>query len=173
VGEDRGKFLYDVVMARLSSQAADLAAMGGRAKDLLGVATISTTITGAIANGAIVTTTKHNVSWLVFAALIVGFVLVLGAAGFSLWPRTWYLSPEPLGTSRAVQAHLDWPLDAYYGQIAVGFIAPDVVTAGKSALEHNDQRLMWIGRAILIEMAGLLLLALAGFALAYEAVAHS
>jgi hypothetical protein len=76
----RGKFLYDMVSARIAAQAADQAALVGRAKDLLGVASITTTISGVLANDKLVNLSKTDADKFAFVVLALGLIVVVVCA---------------------------------------------------------------------------------------------
>lgn len=160
-----------MVTAQLAGQVADIAALSGRAKDLIGVATISTTITGGLANDRLVNVGKHDINPFALGFLIVGFCSVLIAGFFVLKPRSWSLVPnaDEIKTN-AVAAHPTWPIDAYYGQVAMGFLTPGLVVPGKTAIQQNAENIDLIRNCIYVQLVGLGLLAIAGFILASQAL---
>jgi hypothetical protein len=168
--EAKGKFLYDMVAARLTAQAADQVALVGRAKDLLGVATITTTITGVLAKDKVANISKADLDPWLFGLMAIALATVVWLAFGALRPRTWYLSPEPTDVAATVSSQPTWAVDTYYASVAMGFISPGVVVSGKSALDHNRLQINELRQAVRLQMLGLSVLAGCGLALAYEAV---
>lgn len=168
-GEAVGKFLYDIVAERLKAQAADQSALTGRAKDLVGLAAVTTTVTGVLANDKLFDVTKGSQP-IVFAVLLsFGLLLTIGAGLYGLKPRVWYLSPDPTEVFSTVSGNLAWPLDSYYASVATGLTQPGVVVTGKSALAHNDEQLVKLRRAIVIQVVGVAILASSGLVVAWQA----
>jgi hypothetical protein len=149
-------------------EVADQSALAGRAKDLLGVAVISTTITGVLANDKLTNVTKHNVPAWLFVLMAIAVAAVVGSAFYALWPRTWYFSPDPREGLQTATDEPDWPVDTYYASIAAGFTTPNVVQPA-SALDHNDTQIRALRTAVLAEIGALAILAIAGLALAWNA----
>lgn len=169
VGDAVGKFLYDIVAERLKAQAADQSALTGRAKDLIGLAAVTTTVTGVLANDKLFDVTKGSQP-VVFAVLLsCGLLLTVGAGLYGMKPRVWYLSPDPLEVFSTVSANLTWPLDSYYASVATGLTQPGIVVTGKSALAHNDEQLSKLRRAIVIQVVGVAILASSGLVVAWQA----
>lgn len=168
-GDPVGKFLYDIALERLKAQAADQTALAGRAKDMVGLAAVTTTITGVLANDKLVTVSKGDQPAAVAVLLTVGLVVTIGAGLDALRPRVWYFSPDPTKVFDTVSNNLGWPLDSYYASVATGLEHRDVVVTGASAFEHNDQQLRRLRWAILAQVVGVGLLACAGLVLAWQA----
>ena len=165
-----GKFLYETVTARVASQAADYAALSGRSKDLIGLATITSTVMGVLANERLVNLTKMRrvpASYSIVA--VASLILVLGPGLFVLWPRKWHLSPSPEDALATVNAHPTWPTDSYYATLATGFVNRGVVDAKLNALEVNDRNIARIRWAVLAQIGGLSALAVSGLALTLHA----
>ena len=168
--EARGKFLYDMVAARVTAQGADQSALVGRAKDLLGVASITTTITGVLANDKITNVSKSDAAKVVFIIMAVALLSVVFCAFDALRPRTWYLSPDPLEAEQTLVANPIATVDQYYESIAEGFIQLDVAVTGKSALQHNEDQISHLRTLVRVEIIALGVLAGCGLALAIDAV---
>jgi hypothetical protein len=91
--DPHGKMLWGVVAGELAGQAADQASLTGRAKDLLGVATISSTITGVILNDHLFNVDKEDIPlwWILVAG---GSLLAVFVAGlWAIKPRTYSFTP--------------------------------------------------------------------------------
>ena len=164
-----GKFLYDTVTARIAAQAADQAALAGRAKDLLGVAAISTTVSGALVNDKLTDVTKGAVSLLLFLLTLLGLACVVAGALYAFRPRTWYFSPEPKSAAERISANPDSPTDDYYAAVANGFIALKP-SGTESPLDHNDRQIGKLHAAVLVQIVGVSALSVAGALLASRAL---
>jgi hypothetical protein len=167
----RGKFLYDMVMARVGAQSTDLATMQGRSKDLIGLAAVTTTVTGVLSNDKLF----NNVAILPhrpreFAVLlVVGLVLAILPGIYVLWPRAWFLAPDPVDLNAQIDAHPTWPVDAYYSSAAMGFIERKYGRCEKTnALRFNDRRLFRLRIAVVAQLVGVCGLAIAGLVLALQ-----
>jgi hypothetical protein len=145
------KPITDTVTARLVAQAADQAALTGRAQSLLGAATIAATIVGALSNSNVLNVkTASSASrfplWLLIVGGVALLLVVVPAIG-ALVPRAWQFSTDP-GTFYANvlpfmndpqatddEATLSWVL---------GFLTPGADR--KTPLDRNDEmigRLRW------------------------------
>jgi hypothetical protein len=166
-----GKFLYDIVSARLAAQAADQLALTGRAKDLIGFASITTTITGVVANDKIVTVNKSGIDALILGLLAVGLAMVITFGIQAIRPRAWFLSPDPhLVADLVHENYSSWTVDDYYAAVANGFTKLGVGSPGNSALGYNEEQLKTLRRSVLVQIIGVSALAACGVLLALEAV---
>jgi hypothetical protein len=166
-----GTFLYNMVVAQTSAQATDISTLTGRAKDLIGAATISTTVTGALANANIVNVQKHaerlGVVWL----LAVGFGLVFLAGFAAIYPREWSLAPDAERVaSEVIAGHLSDTVDVYYAKVAMGFLDKGTGRDHRTAIQENARKIGHVRVLIDIQLLGLLLLAASGVVLASTAV---
>ena len=95
MAEATGKLLWDVVALRLTADAANQTALVGRAKDLLGAATIAATITGVLVNDKLFTVEKSGlVTWWGIATGLTLAMLVVCAL-VAMRPREWSFAPSP------------------------------------------------------------------------------
>lgn len=100
-----GAFMWQVVQDRAMSQRTSVDRLAGRSKDLLGTATIATTITGAFANDNLFDQGKLEVPMpFVVIGLLAILVLVAGAS-FCIWPRGWTFSFNPIVVETAIKSH--------------------------------------------------------------------
>jgi hypothetical protein len=170
VTDDRSELLWDVVSDRLSSQADNVSALNGRAKDFIGLGTLTGTIAGAIGNDKFFSWDKAALTVPFALLLTVGIVLAVGAGLLVLRPRIWYLSPEPKDLYETIRTNPNWSADNLKASIANGFVHSDVVVDGKSALEFNDDQIGEMRILVIIQVVGLALLAIAGVILGWQAV---
>jgi hypothetical protein len=171
VAEDtRGQFLYDMVTACLASQAADYAALVGRAKDLLGVASITTLVTGVLANDKITNVARTDTEPWVFVAVALALVAVVACAFTAMQPRDLYLSPAPADVAATVSSNPSWDVDTYYASVAMGFILEDFIVVGESAIDHNRAAIDSVRRLVRLQIVALGVLTLFGLALSSGAV---
>ncbi len=157
-----------MVEAKLSAQAADQSALVGRAKDMLGVATISSTITGVLANDKLFAVGKDDADVALFVAMAVALLLVIICAFYAMRPRTWYLAPSPEEVAATVRNDVTAPVDDYYASVAMGFMSADVAVDGKTVLAHNDDQIDRLRTAVLVQIPALGVLAAAGLVLAVQ-----
>ena len=159
------KLVYDAVTARLAAQAADQTALTGRAQSLLGAATISATIVGALSNGNLLnvkTTMTRFPAWLLIVGGI-GFVVVVVSAIWALIPRSWAFSPDPKALEENISAAApDVDDEDAYDSLVQGFITAS--GAALSPLQRNDQLLARLRLLVTVEAAGLAIIVVFGFA---------
>lgn len=120
-----GKLLYDAVVSKLGVQKDDLAALTGRAKDLLGLTSLAGTATSLVANDKLFELKKKvPPPWWVWA---VGIVLAIAIASgiLALLPRKWSLSTDPVELVKTVDdsANAEASDDDFLRAIADGFLA--------------------------------------------------
>jgi hypothetical protein len=167
--EPRGKFLYDTVSARLSAQSTDLSTAQGRAKDLIGLAAITTTITGVLANDKLFKIDAAAERPKPFAALLVaGIALAIIPGLYVLWPRAWYLAPDPVDINAKIDQHPTWHVDDYYASLAMGFMTAQHGKNNDTALRFNERRILRLRVAVIAQLFGIAGLALAGVVLALK-----
>jgi hypothetical protein len=156
--------LWDVVAGQLAGQSADQAALSGRAKDLLGVATISTTITGVIVNDKLFNLAKVELPawWVVLAA--VSLIVVFGAGLLAIQPRKYSFAPDAEGFHSIEQKYPDASETELYRAMAEGYLEE---AEGKTQLERNRENLKLIELLVRIETGGVVALAVMAFILAF------
>lgn len=155
----------------MKAQSDDYSTLTGRAKDLIGLATVATTIASVILNEKVFAPAKltHVPKWWAFlSAASVAAILLAGI--YSLWPRVWYFSPDPAEVYATVVSDLTLSTDALLASVANGIVLPDVVVTGKSALEWNDAGLARIRWAVVVQVCGYLALGGAAAALTLQQV---
>jgi len=171
VAEDpHGKMLWERVSGELAGQAADQSSLTGRAKDLLSVATISTTITGVILNDKLFDVTKVDIPgwWIVLAA--VSLVVVFGAGLMAIQPRDYSFAPDASAYHVIERDYPDASEGELYRATAEGYLfeAED----GKTQLQRNRETLSRIELLVRLETYGIAGLAAMAFLLAFMITAR-
>jgi hypothetical protein len=162
--DPKGKLLWDVVSLQLAAQAADQAALTNRAKDLMGTATIATTITGVILNDKLIAVVKGDVPiwWTITTALA---LVVLFACGlWAIQPRDYYFAPDAVDFYAVERESPDVSPGQLYRSLAEGFVEPE---EGHTLLASNEEQLVVLDRLVRVETAALAALALLAFYLAF------
>jgi hypothetical protein len=174
VAEATGKMLWDVVALRLTAEAANQTALVGRAKDLLGAATIAATITGVLLNDKLVTFDKTPLLglWTVVTGITLAVLVLLALA--ALKPRAWSFAPNPnslykqllAGEKSAASTQQDpKTVDAWYHDMAVGYLVPREGQT-KNQLEKNAELVDSLAKLVRWETYALGALAIEAFLLA-------
>lgn len=155
----------------MKSQADDFAVLTGRAKDLIGLATVATTIASVILNDKVLGPTKPSevpMWWAAVAAIALASILLPGI--YCLWPRIWYFSPDPDSIYKTVSADLSLSTDDLFASVANGLVRKDVVVSDRSALEWNDAGLRRFRVAVFIQVVGYVVLGCAAAVLAFQQI---
>jgi hypothetical protein len=166
-----GKLLYEAVNARLSAQKDDVAALGNRAKDLLGLTSLAGTATSLVANDKLFNVVKANPPawWKWAAGITVAVAITTGL--LAMLPRTWTFSTEPetLAKRMASNDYADAADDDWYWSIASGFLEERPQRIGlrmkslpMSRLEHQSLKIGRVAAVVTIQsfaLASLLALA--------------
>jgi hypothetical protein len=163
--DPHGKLLWDVVAGELAGQATDQSSLTGRVKDLLGVATISTTITGVILNDTLFNVAKEAVPlwWILVAAASLVAVYVPGL--WALWPRTYSFAPDANDFLQVEQASPGASDGELYRALAEGYLLSDAT--GKNQLDRNRDAIKIIDNLVNIQMVGIAVLTAMAFVLAF------
>lgn len=163
--DPHGKILWERVTGELPGQAADQAALTGRAKDLLGVATISSTITGAILNDKLFQFSQIEIPawWLVLAALPLLMVLVAGL--WAVQTKEYSFAPDAAAFYEIEQKYPNSTEGDLYRALAEGYLfeAED----GKTQLQRNRDILGGIELLVRVETAGIIGVAGMAFVLVF------
>lgn len=163
--EPKGKLLWDVVALRLAAQSANQSALTGRAKDLLGTATIATTITGVILNDKLFEVVKDDAPIWWTGGAGVALVVLVASGILAIWPREYSFAPNAEDFQRVMETYPSATVDALYRATALGYlVAPP---RGKSQLAKNYGLLKNLERFVRVEAVALAALAGLAFALAF------
>jgi hypothetical protein len=164
--DPHGKLLWDVVAGELAGQAADQSSLTGRAKDLLGVATISTTITGVILNNTLFNFDKEEVPlwWIGVAAA--SLIAIFGAGLWAILPRIYSFAPDASHFHQVEEGFPGASEGELYRAMAEGYLLPDPKT-GKNQLERNRKEIRFIDTLVSIQMVGVAALTAMAFVLAF------
>jgi hypothetical protein len=164
--DPHGTILWGVVASELAGQAADQASLTGRAKDLMGVATISTTITGVILNDKLFNVPKVDIPvwWIILAAL--SLLAVFGAGIYAIQPRTYSFAPDATAFHRIEQDYQESSEDELYRAMAEGYLLPNDA-ANRNQLQRNRDILTDIDIAVQVETYGVIGLTMMAFILAF------
>jgi hypothetical protein len=164
--DSHGRILWGTVANELAGQAADQASLTGRAKDLMGVATISTTITGVILNDKLFNVPKVDIPvwWILFAGL--SLLAVFGAGIYAIQPRTYSFAPDATDFHQIEQDYQESSENDLYRAMAEGYLFPND-DANRNQLQRNRDILTDIDTAVLVETGGVLGLTAMAFILAF------
>jgi hypothetical protein len=162
--DSHGKILWDVVTARLAAQAANQAAMCGRAKDLISTATVATAITGIILNDKVFNVSKGDMPlwWLVGAGISLLVIFVAGL--WALQPANYSFAPDAGDFYLNVQKHPTASDDQFYRSLAEGYL---IASNGQTQIERNQKGLQRLARLVRIETIGIAALVVLAFILAF------
>lgn len=162
--DPRGKLLWDVVSFQLSTQAGDQAALSNRAKDLMGAATIASTITGVILNDKFMAVVRGEVPlwWTLLAA--VALLLVFASGLWAVQPRGYFFAADAIDFHAVEQESPEATPGQLYRSLAEGFLDAE---EGTSVLARNDMQIAKLDRLVRLETAGLAMLAFLAFSLAF------
>ena len=166
--DPNGKTLWDVVALRLAAQAANQTALTGRAKDLLGAATIAGTIIGVVYNDKLFPLAGfHAPGWWI-PAVVVTYLGVVLCAVSAVWPRSYSFSPDAADFADLERDNPGASANMLYRAAARGFLDP-LSVKGKTQIQVNEDRLRTLERLVrgeIVSLGGLagLALYLAAFA---------
>lgn len=166
-----GKFMYDVVAQRLAAQSADQSALVGRSKDLVGLATLTSSVAGVLANDKLVRVVGGQRLPVAFAGLLsLGLLLTIGSGLYVLYPRKWFLSFDPVSLFEKISEHYrEWPLDKFYASAATAFLNPGELGDEMEAILVNDAQLRRMHFAVGLQILGAGILGASGLYLAWNA----
>jgi len=152
-----------VLALQLATQAADQAALVNRAKDLMGTATIASTITGVILNDKLVAVVRGDVPlwWTIAAAL--ALIVLFGSGLWAVQPRDYYFAPDAVDFFAVEREFPEATTGQLYRSLAEGFLEPE---DGATRLATNEEQLATLDRLVRLETVALAVLALLGFLLA-------
>ena len=174
VADLEGKFLYDITATKLAAQCADHSLLTGRAKDLIGLTTLTTTIGAFVATSRATGNTARLPDWYTGGVLIT-VVVIIGCGLYVLLPRRWNFSPDPLAVRAALQT--DPNLDSIYMRLAEGHLAQPAPAEGTKrrwragrfgpsvdleGIEFNKGVLSRLATAVRVQVVGVSALAVLG-----------
>jgi hypothetical protein len=159
-----GKLLWDIVALQLAAQAGDQAALANRAKELMGTATIASTITGVILNDKLVAVVKGDVPlwWTTAAALVL--IVLFGCGLWAVKPRDYFFAPDAADFYAVERESPDATTGQLYRSLAEGFLEPE---EGRTRLAENEEQLATLDRLVRLETVALAILAFLAFSLAF------
>jgi hypothetical protein len=163
--DPNGKLVWDMVALKLGAQAASQTALVGRAKDLLGVATIATTITGVILNDKLFAVVKGEAPlwWTILAAI--SLAVIYGAGLWAMQPAEYSFAPDAEDFYVVEQTYPASSQGEFYRSLAEGYllVGPD----GESRLGKNQEQLERIELLVRFETMGIAVLGILAFLLAF------